>query len=81
MSIYILFDDMGMLYLFECRFRMVFILGILVGVIIEGFWVIGVIGVVGVVGVWGKFCGDVFNMFFDMVILDIRFSCKGLREG
>lgn len=72
---------MGMLYLSECRLRMAPTLGTLAGVITEGPWVIGVTGAVGVVGVWGKLCGDVSNMFFDMVTLDTRFSCKGPRDG
>lgn len=44
-------DDMGMLYLSECRLRMAPTLGTLAGVITEGPWVIGVTGAVGVVGV------------------------------
>lgn len=44
-------DDMGMLYLSECRLRMAPTLGMLAGVMTEGPWVIGVIGAVGVVGV------------------------------
>lgn len=50
-------------------------LGTLAGVITEGPWVIGVTGAVGVVGVWGKLCGDVSNMFLDMVTLDTKLSC------
>lgn len=69
-------DDMGMLYLSECRLRMAPTLGTLAGVITEGPWVIGVTGAVGVVGVWGKLCGDVSNMFLDMVTLDTKFSCR-----
>lgn len=80
LSIHILPDDMGMLYLSECRLLMAPTLGTLAGVITEGPWVIGVTGAVGVVGVWGKLCGDVSNMFFDMVTLDTRFSCKGPRR-
>lgn len=44
-------DDMGMLYLSECRLRMAPTLGTLAGVMTEGPWVIGVTGAVGVVGV------------------------------
>lgn len=51
-------------------------LGTLAGVITEGPWVIGVTGAVGVVGVWGKLCGDVSNMFLDMVTLDTKLSCR-----
>lgn len=51
LSIHILPDDMGMLYLSECRLRMAPTLGTLAGVITEGPWVIGVTGAVGVVGV------------------------------
>lgn len=51
LSVHILPDDMGMLYLSECRLRMAPTLGTLAGVITEGPWVIGVIGAVGVVGV------------------------------
>lgn len=72
---------MGMLYLSECRLRMAPTLGTLAGVITEGPWVIGVTGAVGVVGVWGKLCGDVSNMFFDMVTLDTRLSCKAQEKG
>lgn len=69
-------DDMGMLYLSECLLRMAPTLGTLAGVITEGPWVIGVTGAVGVVGVWGKLCGDVSNMFLDMVTLDTKLSCR-----
>lgn len=51
LSIHILPDDMGMLYLSECRLLMAPTLGTLAGVITEGPWVIGVTGAVGVVGV------------------------------
>lgn len=75
----ILPDDIGMLYLSECLLRMAPTLGTLAGVITEGPWVIGVTGAVGVVGVWGKLCGDVSNMFLDMVTLDTKLSCRNQK--
>lgn len=44
-------EDIGMLYLSECRLRMAPTLGTLAGVITEGPWLSGVTGAVGVVGV------------------------------
>lgn len=46
LSIHILPDDMGMLYLSECRLVMAPTLGTLAGVIAEGPWVIGVTGAI-----------------------------------
>lgn len=77
----ILPDEMGMLYLSPCLLRIGPTLCTLAGVITEGPCVTGVTGAVGVVGVWGKLCGDVSEMFLDIVTLDTRFSWGGPRGG
>lgn len=70
-------EDKAMEYLSEWRLRMAPMLGTLAGLRTEGTWGIwlsGVMGAVGVVGVWGRFGGEADGRFFDMVILETRFS-------